>query len=151
MKATLFCNPRFLPVRKTNRFYPNKIYMFSMKKILSISFVTVVFFACQNNKKDVVDDTCSTANVSYTGTIVPFINSHSCLSCHGGPSPLGGFNLETHAQVSAKAAEIRNGTSVLYGALSHMNGFTPMPQGLPQLSACELSKVKAWIDAGMPQ
>lgn len=122
-----------------------------MKKILSANFLLLFFFACQNNKKDVVTDTCSTANVTYSGVIAPIINAHGCLSCHSGASPTGGFNLETYAQVSAKASEKRAGTSVLYGALAHMNGFTPMPQGLPQLSACELSKVKAWIDTGLPQ
>ena len=122
-----------------------------MKRIFSISLFTLFLISCQNNKKEVVNDTCSTANVTYSVTITNIINSNGCLSCHGGSSPIAGFNLDSYATVKAKASETRSGTSVLYGALAHMSAFTPMPQGLPQLSSCNLAKVKAWIDTGMPQ
>ncbi|HET7897711.1 MAG TPA: hypothetical protein VFL47_08575, partial [Flavisolibacter sp.] len=69
-----------------------------MKRQLLFAAVPLLFFACQSNKADGVSDTCSTTNATYTSTIVPIINAHGCLSCHGGPSPLGGFNLETYAQ-----------------------------------------------------
>lgn len=111
----------------------------------------LLLFSCQNNKQEVVSDTCSTVNVTYANTISGIINTGGCLSCHSNTSPIAPFMLETYAQVKVKAAEQRNGTSVLYGALAHQSGFSPMPQGLPKLSDCNLAKVKAWIDAGMPQ
>lgn len=122
-----------------------------MKKIFPFAALSLILVACQNNKAQNLNDMCNTSNVTYSSIITSMINTSGCLSCHGGPSPIAGFNLETYDQVKAKASETRNGTSVLYGALSHMNGFTPMPQGLPQLNSCTIAQVKAWIDAGMPQ
>jgi hypothetical protein len=36
------------------------------------------------------------------------------------------------------------------GAITHAPGFTPMPQGGAKLPACEIAKIKAWVDAGSP-
>ena len=39
----------------------------------------------------------------------------------------------------------------LYGAISHSEGFAPMPQGGNKMTACHINKIKAWIDAGAPE
>jgi hypothetical protein len=124
-----------------------------MKKLFIFGSAIFVLTSCQQNKEkqDATTDICSTANTTYSGTISAIINANGCLSCHSGSSPIAGFTLQTYDQVKAKATQTRGGTSVLYGALAHMAGFTPMPQGLPALSSCDLAKVKAWIDAGTPQ
>jgi hypothetical protein len=36
----------------------------------------------------------------------------------------------------------------LYGAVNHSPGYSPMPKGGTKLSACNISKIKAWIDGG---
>jgi hypothetical protein len=122
-----------------------------MKRGILPAVLCLVLFACQSNKEELVNNTCSTANVTYSNTISGIINTNGCLNCHGGTTPIAPFSLQTYEQVKAKATQTRNNTSVLHGALAHMTGFSPMPKGLPQLNTCDLSKVKAWIDAGMPQ
>ena len=87
-------------------------------------------------------NSCDTISVSYSQTVSPILTNH-CTGCHSGASASGGIQLNTHAGVAAVA---QNGR--LWGAISHQNGYSPMPQGGDQLPACELSQIKAWIDDG---
>lgn len=121
-----------------------------MKRYLTALALGCLLLACQNNKEELAE-TCSTANVTYTNTIAPLISANNCLSCHSGATPQGGFPLQTYEQVKSKASETRSGNAVLYGATAHLSGFSPMPQVGQKLNNCELSKLKAWIDNGMPQ
>ena len=87
---------------------------------------------------------CDTASVTYSGTVKPMIEQQ-CLSCHSGAQPSGGIDLSTYAAVKVQAD---NGQ--LYGAIAHLEGYQPMPQG-GKLSNCDISKVKIWVDASAPQ
>ncbi|MGE5424933.1 MAG: hypothetical protein ACM3N9_06195 [Syntrophothermus sp.] len=87
---------------------------------------------------------CDTVQVTYTGSIVPIINTW-CISCHSGNNPGGGFNLDSYNGVSAVAD---NGK--LTGAIRHEPGFSAMPKGGPMLSACALSTFEIWIRNGKP-
>lgn len=112
----------------------------------------ILFIAgCSYHHAEELEGVCSTNNVSYTATIAPLLQANGCVSCHNGPNPEGGVNLGDYSSVMAKAMEMRGGISVLYGAVNHMQGFSAMPKGLPMISNCDISKLKAWIDAGMPQ
>lgn len=122
-----------------------------MKKHIIALATVLALFACQKNKEEEPNEVCNTANVSYTATIAPIINTSGCLNCHNSSSLQGGFSLQTFEQVKAKASQSRSGNSVLYGAVAHLNGFTPMPQGMSKLSNCNILKIKAWVDGGMPQ
>ena len=121
-----------------------------MKKIICLLTLTTAV-GCQYNKKEAIREVCSTANITYTGSVASIIRDNGCLGCHTGTPPQGGFRLETYDEVKARAAQLRSGTSVLLGALQHQAGFSPMPKGMTRLSDCDLSKLKAWVDAGMPQ
>lgn len=126
-----------------------------MIRLIGLAGMVCLAAACSSNKarQDAVDgnnNTCNTANVVYTGNISSLISSNGCLGCHGA-TPTAPFSLQTYEQVVAKASETRSGNSVLYGAVAHLAGFSPMPQGSGQISACDRAKIKAWIDAGMPQ
>ena len=88
---------------------------------------------------------CTTANVTYSGTITPILQSNGCFNCYNTGLPSGGVNLQGHSNVRAQAV---NGP--LLGSISHSPGFTPMPLGGNKLSPCDISKVKTWIDAGSP-
>ena len=89
-------------------------------------------------------DACSTAYVTYSSTITGILRNNGCYSCHGTPLNSGApFNLETHANVIAHQDR-------LLGAIKHLNGFAPMPQGKPQMSQCEINQVQAWLEAGAP-
>lgn len=88
---------------------------------------------------------CSTDNVTYTNFINPLL-ANQCTGCHGGANPSGGIKLTTYDEAKASAQ-----SGKLYGSVAQQPGFVAMPQGGSALSTCFTKKVKAWIDAGMPQ
>jgi mono/diheme cytochrome c family protein len=85
---------------------------------------------------------CNTNNITYAGFVAPLLTTN-CVGCHSGGSPSGGITLNTYPGVQSVALSGR-----LYGAISHANGFQPMPRGSAKLSQCTIDKVKAWIDNG---
>lgn len=93
-----------------------------------------------------VTQTCTdtTTNISYAQKLVPMFNQ-SCYGCHTGSFPSGGILMGTYAADKALAV---NGK--LYGSISHASGFSAMPKGSAKLSACSVSAVKKWVDAGSP-
>jgi hypothetical protein len=88
---------------------------------------------------------CDTTNVTYATTITGLLKNYTCLTCHVGVNPSGGFTLTEYQGVKAKVND-----STLWGAINHFDGFSPMPQGANQMSQCDINKIKAWIDAGAP-
>ena len=100
----------------------------------------------QLNPDDIVDPTsnCDTTEVSYSDLIVPLIYDQ-CQDCHSGEQPLGGVFLNSYEGVKK---EVDNGR--FYGALSWDPSYENMPQGGEKLSACDLAKIRAWINAGAP-
>jgi hypothetical protein len=117
-----------------------------MKKRISILFATSLFVVsgCYYDKEDLLygNINCDTANVTYTQTIRSILTNNSCMSCHAGTGASGGINLDTYTNVKAIAD---NGK--LYGSITHAPGYVAMPQG-GTMSACDIKKIKAWIDAG---
>ena len=93
-----------------------------------------------------VTQTCTdtTTNISYAQQLVPIFHQ-SCYGCHTGSFPSGGILMGTYAADKALAV---NGK--LYGSISHASGFSAMPKGSAKLSACSVSAVKKWVDAGSP-
>lgn len=89
---------------------------------------------------------CNTSNVSYTAHIRPLIEN-KCLGCHNTANAPNAEDiyLGTYSQDSAQAM---NGN--LYGVLTRAPGFQPMPKYQGKITDCEISFVKAWIDAGVP-
>ncbi len=88
---------------------------------------------------------CDTVNVTYSGTVSSIITTYNCTSCHVGNNPSGGFRLDSYTGVKAKVTDNR-----LWGAINHLPGFAPMPQGQNKMNQCDINKIKAWIDAGAP-
>lgn len=85
---------------------------------------------------------CNTDNITFSQYVFPIIESN-CLGCHSSSSPSGNVNLSNHANIKVHAENGR-----LYGAISHQNGFTPMPFNQAKLSNCQIEQVKVWIDDG---
>lgn len=96
----------------------------------------------KNNK--CTDTSCNTADFKYSTAIQPIMNSY-CIGCHSGSSAALGVVLNTYSGVAAAAA---NGK--LYGTVNYSLGFYAMPQGGNKLSNCQITKIKAWVDAGYP-
>ncbi len=89
-------------------------------------------------------DSCNTYQVTYQNQISHIMSSY-CTSCHGASAPQAGLILETYSQV-ANAVNNAN----LQPRVNHQSGFPGMPTGGP-MPQCEIDKINAWIQAGMPE
>ncbi len=117
-----------------------------MKRSLFIALTALLVSSCYRDVEEVLypsTGNCETSGVTYANTVAPLLQSNGCVGCHNGPAPSGNISLDNFNGVKAVAL---NGK--LYGAINHSGGFSPMPQGGPKMSACNISKIKAWIDSG---
>jgi cytochrome c5 len=119
------------------------------KFIIAAVLVVVSISSCYYDNEEYlygVTQTCTdtTTNISYAQKVVP-IFQQSCYGCHTGSFPSGGILMGTYAADKAIAV---NGK--LYGSIAHASGFSAMPKGAAMLSACSVSAVKKWVDAGSP-
>ncbi|MCX6206802.1 MAG: hypothetical protein NTZ19_11185 [Bacteroidetes bacterium] len=86
---------------------------------------------------------CDTANFLYSTTIAPLLQAN-CVTCHSPGNPnSGGIDLSTFANAQAFALNGR-----LYGSIAHTAGYSAMPKGMSQLSACNITQFRKWIAAG---
>ena len=118
-----------------------------MKMKLAILLILgVTTIGCYyDNEEELYNCSVDAANIRYSTTINTILTSYGCAGCHGNVAPSAGINLTTHAGIKTVAT---NGK--LFGAIDHAPGFSPMPQGAAKMNACDIKKVKAWIDAGAP-
>jgi hypothetical protein len=103
---------------------------------------TWILQGAQDLECDEEVEPCNTENVSYSGFVVPLIQTY-CNGCHTSSVASGGIITDNYTSVKAIADNGR-----LYGALNWETGFEKMPQGLSKLDRCDLDKIKSWIDAG---
>jgi hypothetical protein len=89
---------------------------------------------------------CDTANVTFSGSVMPLIGL-KCQGCHSGATPNGGVLLTNYTQVKAT---ITDGS--LLGSIDHQTGFKPMPYpaGSAKLPYCDIRKIRIWVDRGAP-
>ncbi len=87
---------------------------------------------------------CDTTAVSFAAFVKPIVENR-CQGCHGGTIPSGNLNLTTYAQIKASAQ-----TPAFMGSMRKLTGYSFMPKGGQQLTACELNKIEAWIKRGAP-
>lgn len=87
-----------------------------------------------------------TAPATYAAVISPIFEAH-CRECHGATvyQTLGGGN-----DYSNYAGIKRQSASLILGCIRHDPGFDQMPKGKDQISACDIARIQAWIDAGQP-
>jgi mono/diheme cytochrome c family protein len=85
---------------------------------------------------------CDTTNVTYSGTVAPIFQAN-CNACHGGSTPSAGLATDSYSAVSANIDRIS-------GAINHLQGYSPMPQGGDKLSDCDLARIRRWINLGKP-
>lgn len=121
------------------------------RQIIKYVFVSLLFsvllVSCYYDKEDSVypyDKFCDTSNTTYSGTVEPIINQY-CVSCHLSANPSGQITLDSYSSVKVQAD---NGK--LFGSINHDGGYSPMPKDGNKLSDCQISQIKAWIDAGSP-
>lgn len=99
-----------------------------------------------NNTTDCQVVVCDTATVTFNATIKPIFTTYCTGGCHSGAAP--SFSLSLDSYNTGLQTVALDGS--LYGSLNHESGYSKMPKGGSKLSACELAKVKKWVDAGAP-
>jgi hypothetical protein len=119
-------------------------------KIFFKATITISLFVstgCYYDKEEELygANPCDTNNVSYSNTVSGLMNMYGCLGCHSESNPSGNIILANYAGIKIKVAD-----GSLWGSINHISGFKPMPQAAGKMSTCDLSKIKAWIDAGAP-
>ena len=120
--------------------------MNKLTSIIGSLLIIITYTQCYYDKEDILyaGEMCLTENMSYTNDIVPILETH-CLTCHNQGSNFGNVTLEGHSNLLIYA-----GNGRLLGSINHMQGFSPMPQGNPKLSSCQIDKISAWITQGTP-
>lgn len=98
----------------------------------------------QGAKNNYCDAGCDTNIYAYASAIEPLINTY-CKGCHNATQASGGIRLDNYTAVKSAAD---NGS--LYGAISHQEGYSSMPQGGNKLSECNINQVRKWIASGAP-
>jgi len=104
----------------------------------------VLFMSCGDDDPDM----CDTSNITYSNSIASIFNA-SCATagCHvDGNESRAFFSLEGYENASAAA-----GFGRIVGAISHEDGFSPMPRRAEMLDQCTIDKVASWIGAGAPE
>jgi hypothetical protein len=84
---------------------------------------------------------CEIDNISYLTNIKPILQ-RECYSCHATGIKSGNIILDTYEGVKAAADH------ALLPAINHEPGHTPMPFGGTKLPACDIAKIKKWIETG---
>lgn len=85
---------------------------------------------------------CDTSSFTFAANVLPLIQTN-CNGCHSGSFPSAGINLTTYAGIAAQA---NNGK--LVGTIYHLTGYSAMPKNQPQMSACERTVIRKWVQAG---
>lgn len=96
----------------------------------------------QGAKNNYCDAGCDTNNFTFANAIEPLINTY-CKGCHNAVQASGGIRLDNYTSVKSA---VDNGS--LYGAISHQQGYSPMPKGGSKLSDCNITRVNRWIASG---
>jgi hypothetical protein len=121
-----------------------------MKRLI-IPIVSVVIFSlftvsCYYDNAEALyptlNNSCDTTNVTYTGTLVPILNS-SCTGCHSGSNPSGSITLTSIASLQLQVS-----SGMLMKALTGTGVPIMPPSG--SLSACKTGLFQIWIRTGMP-
>ena len=121
------------------------------KKYLMFHLCWVILFAIAtngctfNNEEEYFGITeCDTIDITYTD--LTYIFTNVCATCHNVSYPApNGILMVTYNDV------VTSVNSGLVLPAIKQTGSIKMPQGQDKLSDCDISKIEAWINAGMPE
>ena len=129
-----------------------KIYNKITIGLFTIAMLGLINNCTYNNSEDVYP-ACNTASMSYKNDMVPIFANNHCYDCHSNATASAGGGLQNVMIYYWQVERFVNDSSgdILYGMIADPSttDFNHMPQGpYPHLSACEISKVYAWIKQG---
>ena len=115
-------------------------------KLIFALFTLLTAIGCYYEQGDeILNCSIDPSNVKFSTTITTLFIDYGCIGCHGTIAPSDNIVLNTYAGTKKV---VDNGK--LYGAITHSNRYSPMPQGSTKMNECDIRKIKAWIDAGAP-
>lgn len=88
--------------------------------------------------------TCDTANVTFSSSVVPILNTW-CVGCHNSGNIGGGYDLTSYNGVVTSITNNR-----LMGTINQLSGFSGMPKNSSKLSDCDIQVIQKWVNAGHP-
>lgn len=84
---------------------------------------------------------CDTNQFKFSANIQPILQKY-CIQCHSGDNPPAGIRLTTYDNVKLVSGR-------LYGAVAHLPGYIPMPQGpITSIPDCNIAQIRKWVAAG---
>jgi hypothetical protein len=104
------------------------------------------FVSCTfENEENYFNPVCDTTTIVYND--LTYIFTNVCASCHVSPdnTPRPGIVMSNYEQVKASVL-----TGKVLPAIKHEGNYK-MPAGQAKLSDCDIEKIEAWINAGMPE
>lgn len=127
-----------------------------MKKLRAIVFIVPIILlalvqeGCRHDKPLVINIPCDTAHITFSGSVMPILNTSCRLSgCHLGSNPPNNVSFDNYTAVKAQLYLV-NGTPELIGVITHAIGFTPMPKNSTMLDTCSINKIIKWVADGAP-
>lgn len=121
-----------------------------MKKLAAYLLFSLSLSSCYYDKLEglhpggIINPCDPALPATYTASI-EYIISFNCLSCHNSKNTSGNVNLSQLDDVKAYVA-----SGKLLNAIEYKAGYKPMPPS-QQLPACQIEKIKTWINNGTPQ
>lgn len=132
--------PEHLIIRKNNK----------MKRLIlpSIILFVIFFMSCYYDSQEALypsySSSCDTANVTYSGIVVPILRNN-CYSCHSNANAASfgaNIKLENYNDLTSQM-------STVVTAIKHNGSISPMPKNGGKLSICLLTQIDIWVRKGM--
>jgi len=115
-------------------------------KLILISYSFLFSISCTfDNEEDLLEDfICDTTDIVYNN--LTYIFSDICSVCHSNDfTYVDEIKMDSYDNVRSSI-----NTGLVWPAINHLEGSPPMPDDLPKLQECDLKKIEAWINVGMP-
>ena len=126
--------------------FPNALFL------ICIAMVTC-FTSCYNDNEATLYPTtktnvCDTTAATFTAVISPIISKNcATIKCHSSTASSGGSNYGSYATIQKY---IKAKSTTFFANINQTSGSDPMPQGASKLDACDINKLLAWYNKGMP-
>lgn len=113
------------------------------RRFFSLLTISMLFLisGCYYDVEEELYAGCNSSGATYTNTVVPMLQSNGCLGCHSAPASGGaGIILDNYNSL----------VSVVQDNNRFITGADRMPPGSSTgvLTECDMSKLRAWVNAG---
>lgn len=100
--------------------------------------------ACRHSSADMPSPCNDAVPATYAAVVSPIFEAN-CRRCHGSSvyqTLGGGQDLSSYQGIKNQP------TGLIVGCIEHQPGYDAMPKGGPKILACDINRIRAWMDAG---